>query len=392
MARNRKIYFKIKNMINKNIFQENELDNLKKIIEQEKNNWKTIVWTNWCFDIMHPGHMRTFEIAKNIWENTIVIVWINGKDSPYWKTKPWRPINDEEFRSKMLASLKNIDYIYIFNDTTPARPVNELKPNYVLKWWDYYIKELKVESKKSKEIEKFNKIVEKELVKSWNWILDITDIYKYFIENNLIDIVKNISWFMEEWYINVKNWWKVVLVPIVEWCSTTNIVEKLQPKIFTNLINFWNKYSNNFTDLQDFLVWYNKKLNINFLKRREWRKFKQFQIYLFELWINIWWETNKKRPILIIWKTSWFLNSKTILWVIITSLYDDKWNKKTFWKFDILIKSNKQNWLKKDSIIKLWKIIELDKKRVLKYLWKIDKEEQKNNILSLLKKVFWIKK
>lgn len=102
---------------------------------------------------MHPWHMKTFEVAKNIeWKNTIVIVWLNWDKNPYWKTKPWRPINDEKFRSIMLSNLKNIDYVYIFNDETPAKVVDILKPNYVLKWWDYYIKKISLESSFWKKI------------------------------------------------------------------------------------------------------------------------------------------------------------------------------------------------------------------------------------------------
>ena len=220
---------------NKQIFKENELEELKQIIEKEKKDWKTIVWTNGCFDIMHPGHMKTFEIAKKIWwENTIVIVWMNWKNSPYWQTKPWRPINNEEFRSKMLASLKNVDYIYIFDDKTPARPVNDLKPDYVLKWWDYYIKEISknkfkwISKDKLEKINIFNKIIEKELISKKNWIIDITWIYKYILENNLENIACKVKWFMSEWLVNVQNWWKVILVPI-EWnFSTTSIVEKIK--------------------------------------------------------------------------------------------------------------------------------------------------------------------
>ncbi len=236
MERNRENCFiiKFKIMSNKVIFQENELNKLKEILEKEKQDWKTIVWTNGCFDIMHPGHMKTFETARSIWwKNTIVIVWLNWEDSPYWKTKPWRPINDEEFRSKILASLKNVDYIYIFNDKTPARPVEELKPNYVLKWGDYYIKKISEEliwwlsEDKKEKIKKFNSIVEK-LVINENWILDITWIYEYILENDLIDFTKNIKWFMKEGLVNVKNGWKVVLVP-VEWnYSTSSIVEKIK--------------------------------------------------------------------------------------------------------------------------------------------------------------------
>jgi len=211
------------------IFPENNLKDLGKIIEEEKKKWKTIVWTNGCFDIMHPGHIETFKKAKELWD--ILVVWLNWKDSPYWKTKPWRPINNEFYRSVMLANLKQVDYVYIFNDKTPAIPVDVLKPDIVLKWWDYYLWKWIVKSEKwiieNKELKYLLENIEKFIVNK-NWILDITWIYNYILENNLEEEVRKISWFMWEWLVNVKNWWKVILVPIVEGCSTTNIVEKIK--------------------------------------------------------------------------------------------------------------------------------------------------------------------
>ncbi len=372
------------------IFQELQINNLKEIIENNKKEGKTIVWTNGCFDLIHPGHLETFKKAKELWD--ILVVWLNWKDNPYWNTKPWRPINDEEFRAKMLAWIKYIDYVYIFNDENPAKAVDILKPHYVLKGWDYYIKELKIENKNFEDkILEFNKIVEKKLVKKENSIIDITWIYKYFLENKLENEVKNIQGFMSEWLINVKKNWKVVLVPVLWNYSTTKIVDTIRPKEFFDLVIFFKKFNDKFKDLKEFISWYNDKLNINYFKKRDWRKFKQFQIYYFKLWQNIWWEINKKRPILILWKTNNFLNSKTILWAPITSLYTKDWKEKKMWKMDIFLKANKINWLKNDSIIKLGKILEIDKKRVLWYFWKLD-EKLKGEVFNKLNEVFWIKK
>jgi hypothetical protein len=78
-----------------------------------------------------------------------------------------------------------------------------------------------------KKIEEFNQIVETELVKRFDWIIDVTWIYEFFINNELTEIVKNIKWYMPEGEICVKYWWKVVLVPVVEGYSTTSIVEKI---------------------------------------------------------------------------------------------------------------------------------------------------------------------
>lgn len=189
------------------IFQENELWELEKIIKDLKSEWKTIIWTNGCFDIMHPWHMKTFKKCRELAD--IVVVGMNWDASPYWQTKPWRPINNQEFRSEMLENLKNVDYIYVFNDETPVRPVDKLQPDIVLKWWDYIQESLQ------------------NIVHQENGIIDLTQAYKMMIKN-WIEQYSWEKWFMSEAVTNVSNWWKVVIVPIVKWCSTTNIVNKIK--------------------------------------------------------------------------------------------------------------------------------------------------------------------
>lgn len=185
----------------------NNLELLAQEIQRQKSLWKSIIWTNWCFDIMHPWHMQTFKKCKELAD--IVIVWMNWDLSPYWSTKPGRPINNEYFRAEMLDNLKNVDYIYVFNDETPIEPVWILKPNFVLKWWDYIQESIK------------NLAVEK------NWIIDLTKAYQKMIEE-WEGKYSNEKWFMPEWIVSVKNGGSVIIVPIVEWCSTTNIVNKIK--------------------------------------------------------------------------------------------------------------------------------------------------------------------
>jgi rfaE bifunctional protein nucleotidyltransferase chain/domain len=183
------------------------IKDLEKIILAEKKCWKKIIWTNGCFDIMHPGHMKTFEKCRELAD--IIVVWMNWDLSPYWETKPWRPINNENFRSEMLSHLKNVDYIYIFNDQTPVEPVSVLKPDYILKWWDYL-----QESIKEYRFEK-------------NGFIYLTEGYKKLIDF-WIDKYCNEKGFMPEAVATVQNGWEVVLVPILEWCSTTKIVSKIK--------------------------------------------------------------------------------------------------------------------------------------------------------------------
>lgn len=379
-------------MNNKQIFKENELDELKQIIKNKKKAWKIIVWTNGCFDILHPGHLETFKKAKEIWD--ILIVWLNWDSNSYWKTKPWRPINDEKFRSKMLVWLRNVDYVYIFNDENPSKPVDELKPDYVLKWWDYYIKEIpedfiqKIPEDKKFKIDKFNEIVEKELVKSWNWILDITWIYKYILENDLEEIAKKISWYMPEWLINVKNWWKVVLVSVIWNYSTTSIVEEIRPKEFLDLVMFFKKYENKFKDLKKFFNWCYKKLNINYFWKKNYpKKINQFSIYEADLWKNIWVESGKIRPVLILSSTAYSSKWEDVIIAPITDRYNKVWKGKKIYPYDILLFPSFKNWLSKESILRLWWIRQIDKKRILYYRWKLT-DEEKTSIKEKLSKLF----
>lgn len=141
-------------------------------IATHKQEGKKIVRTNGCFDIMHPWHIETFAYAKQLWD--IVIVWLNSDASPYRKTKPGRPINDQKHRSIMLDSIKYIDYVYIFDQENPLDPIATILPDVLLKWGDY-------------------------AVESIVWYKQVTE-----------------------------NGGKVITVPIVEWYSTTNIVEKIK--------------------------------------------------------------------------------------------------------------------------------------------------------------------
>lgn len=189
------------------IFKENSIKKLYEVLSKHKKEEKVIVWTNWCFDLLHPWHIETFKKAKELWD--ILVVWLNGKDSPYWSTKPWRPINDENFRSIMIDSLKYVDYVYIFNDETPRETVSFLKPDIVLKGWDYIQKSIK------------EKVFEN------SWLFDLTEAYKFILLSNNQEFFKE-KWFMPEWLENVKNWWKVFVVNTFWNYSTTNIIYKIE--------------------------------------------------------------------------------------------------------------------------------------------------------------------
>lgn len=103
---------------------------IKEIVENLRKEGKTIVTTNGCFDILHAGHISTFEKAKSFGD--ILIVGLNS-DSSVRKYKPSRPINSQFDRAKVLSTLSLIDYIVIFNEDDPRNLLDIIKPNFHVK-------------------------------------------------------------------------------------------------------------------------------------------------------------------------------------------------------------------------------------------------------------------
>jgi D-beta-D-heptose 7-phosphate kinase/D-beta-D-heptose 1-phosphate adenosyltransferase len=101
---------------------------------------KTIVFTNGCFDILHPGHIQTFDFCKK--QGDIVIVGMNSDESITRLKGPERPINSFEKRLKMVESIRSVDYVVLFEDDTPRELLKELLPDVLVKGGDYTIESI----------------------------------------------------------------------------------------------------------------------------------------------------------------------------------------------------------------------------------------------------------
>lgn len=110
-------------------------DEAKKKIEELKINGKKVVFTNGCFDILHVGHMRYLEEAKEFGD--YLIVGVNSDESVKRLKGPTRPINNQEDRAELLTGLKSVDYTVIFTEDTPVEIIEELKPSIHVKGGDY---------------------------------------------------------------------------------------------------------------------------------------------------------------------------------------------------------------------------------------------------------------
>lgn len=97
-----------------------------------------IVFTNGCFDIIHPGHLHilqlTHAIATN--NNSRMVVGLNS-DKSYRENKGKDPVFKQEDRLKLLQALKDVSEVIIFDDKTPIKLIKKLKPAIIVKGGDY---------------------------------------------------------------------------------------------------------------------------------------------------------------------------------------------------------------------------------------------------------------
>lgn len=117
-----------------------EMDEIVKIVGLAKSMGKSVVFTNGCFDLIHGGHIEFLQKAKALGE--ILIVGLNSDSSVSGIKGDGRPIKAAEERANILASLKFVDYIIIFNEPTPENLIREIRPDILVKGDDYKIDEV----------------------------------------------------------------------------------------------------------------------------------------------------------------------------------------------------------------------------------------------------------
>ena len=101
---------------------------------------ETIVFTNGCFDIIHPGHIDLLKRARSF--GTKLIVGINSDKSVQSIKGVSRPFIDEKGRAEILKNLKTVDEVRIFDELTPAKLIEEIKPDVLVKGGDWATNEI----------------------------------------------------------------------------------------------------------------------------------------------------------------------------------------------------------------------------------------------------------
>ena len=117
----------------------------KMLSEEKLEGWlktkrltgKTIAFTNGCFDILHEGHI--FSLSQAAKEADCLIVGVNSDASVGRLKGKHRPINSQQSRSLILASLLIVDAIIVFEEDTPFELINKVMPDVLVKGGDYTI-------------------------------------------------------------------------------------------------------------------------------------------------------------------------------------------------------------------------------------------------------------
>jgi D-glycero-beta-D-manno-heptose 1-phosphate adenylyltransferase len=157
--------------IQEKIISSDEL--LKKIAQWRVVN-KKVAFTNGCFDILHPGHIASLMEAAH--HGDYLVIGLNSDASVKRLKGPERPVNSQESRALVLAALTMVDAVVLFDEDTPLELISKILPDVLVKGGDYTVEQIAG----AKEV--------------------------------------------------IANGGKVVINPIVEGFSTTNIIKKLKEK------------------------------------------------------------------------------------------------------------------------------------------------------------------
>jgi rfaE bifunctional protein nucleotidyltransferase chain/domain len=100
---------------------------------------KTLVFTNGCFDILHRGHVTYLTFARN--QGDALVVGVNSDASVKTNKGDNRPINSQEDRAYVLASLRAVDYVVIFDQKEPKELIARILPQVLVKGrdWAHYV-------------------------------------------------------------------------------------------------------------------------------------------------------------------------------------------------------------------------------------------------------------
>jgi rfaE bifunctional protein nucleotidyltransferase chain/domain len=111
------------------------LEQALQVVQDLRRRGQRVVFTNGCFDVLHPGHTRTLEEARALGD--VLIVAVNSDASVRALKGPRRPIFPAAERAEVLAALRAVDYVTIFDDLTPLAVIASMTPDVLVKGGDW---------------------------------------------------------------------------------------------------------------------------------------------------------------------------------------------------------------------------------------------------------------
>jgi rfaE bifunctional protein nucleotidyltransferase chain/domain len=104
-------------------------------VERHQQQGRVVVFTNGVFDLLHPGHIRYLQQARNLGD--VLVVGLNSDDSVRRNKGPERPITSETERAEILAALRCVDAVVVFDEDTPAAVIDACQPDILVKGADW---------------------------------------------------------------------------------------------------------------------------------------------------------------------------------------------------------------------------------------------------------------
>jgi rfaE bifunctional protein nucleotidyltransferase chain/domain len=100
---------------------------------------RSLVFTNGCFDILHPGHVDYLAFARA--QGDALVIGMNSDASVQRNKGPQRPIVPEADRARVLAALESVDYVVLFDEDEPAELIGQILPDVLVKGedWAHYV-------------------------------------------------------------------------------------------------------------------------------------------------------------------------------------------------------------------------------------------------------------
>jgi D-beta-D-heptose 7-phosphate kinase/D-beta-D-heptose 1-phosphate adenosyltransferase len=105
-----------------------------------RSRGESTVFTNGCFDLLHAGHVRYLNAAKNLGDR--LVVGLNSDASVRRLKGPGRPVTPESERAEILAALAAVDAVVVFEDDTPLKLIEAVEPDVLVKGGDWALRDI----------------------------------------------------------------------------------------------------------------------------------------------------------------------------------------------------------------------------------------------------------